>query len=94
MGVPAISTNVSAIPEILKDGETGLVVEPENPEQMAEAIMQILTDQQLRTKLINNGKTYVRTNFDNRRWITQFAEIFPRHNDHFPQLQQVEDQQS
>ena len=76
MGVPAISTTVSAIPEILKNRETGLTVPPSDPESMATAIMTLLDDRQLRERIITNGRKWVDEQFDNRFWIKRLAEIF------------------
>ncbi len=83
MGVPALSTEVSAIPEILINGKTGITIPPSEPKAMEEGILRLLTDQGLRTKLIENGHEFVKNNFDNSRLIKQFAEIFPKHNNHF-----------
>jgi acetyltransferase-like isoleucine patch superfamily enzyme len=41
-GVPTIVTNVGAMPEVVKDGETGLLVPPEDPEALAKAICELL----------------------------------------------------
>lgn len=83
MGVPALSTDVSAIPEILINGKTGITIPPSDPIAMEEAILQLLTNQRLRNKLIENGKQFVENNFDNSKLIKQFAEIIPQHNSHF-----------
>jgi glycosyltransferase involved in cell wall biosynthesis len=48
---PIVATNVSAIPEIVLHGETGLLVPPENPTALAEAICRILRDRSLGQKL-------------------------------------------
>lgn len=80
MGVPALSSNVSAIPEILIDGKTGMTVPPSQPEQLGKAMLRILTDEQLRRQLIAGGQALVKDTFDNRRWIEKLAEIFRRHN--------------
>lgn len=80
MGVPALSSNVSAIPEILIDGQTGMTVPPSEPEQLEKAMLRILTDEQLRRQLIAGGQQLVKDTFDNRRWIEKLAEIFRRHN--------------
>ena len=82
MGVPAISTTVSAIPEILKDGETGLTIPPGDPTAMAESIMRLLEDDQLRCRIIDNGRDWVASQFDNRQWIIKLADIF-RAEPHF-----------
>lgn len=80
MGVPALSSNVSAIPEVLIDGKTGMTVPPSQPEQLGKAMLRILTDEQLRRQLIAGGQAFVKDTFDNRRWIEKLAEIFRRHN--------------
>ena len=83
MGVPALSTTVSAIPEILIDGKTGITVPPSEPEQLEQAMLRILTDENLRKNLIAGGQDFVKDHFDNSRWIQKLAEIFRRHNTNF-----------
>jgi glycosyltransferase involved in cell wall biosynthesis len=76
MGVPALSTHISAIPEILINEETGLTVEPKDPEAMAQAMERLLTDKKLREHLITSGKELVATKFDNKQLIGDLAAIF------------------
>ncbi len=83
MGVPALSTNVSAIPEILINGKTGMTVPPSEPEELEKSMLRILTDTRLRERLIAGGKERVKNNFDNGQWIQKLAEIFRRHNEKF-----------
>lgn len=83
MGVPAISTNVSAIPEILINGTTGITVPPEDPVAMASEMVKALTDVPYRNQLINNGREFVEDKFDNTKWIKELATIFTQHNKYF-----------
>lgn len=83
MGVPAVSTEVSAIPEILLDRITGLTVPPGNPAALAAAMTQALQDTQLRKTLIEQGLTLVHEKFDNTRLIKAVAALFRTGN---PQL--------
>lgn len=83
MGVPALSTNVSAIPEILIDGQTGITVPPRQPEKLEEAMIRILTDSTLRQQLIAGGQKRVKDNFDNTQWIEKLAGVFRQHNQVF-----------
>jgi glycosyltransferase involved in cell wall biosynthesis len=76
MGVPAVATRVSALPELLIPGETGLLVEPEQPEQMAVAIEQALTDQDLRSRLQQQGRLRVARHFDNQQLVARLADLF------------------
>ena len=48
-GLPIVSTNVGAVPEVV--GEAGILVEPKNPEQLAEAMLKLLNDSKLREEL-------------------------------------------
>lgn len=80
MGVPALSTEVSAIPEILLNEKTGITVPPSEPEAMSEAILRMVTDRELRHKLITNGRKYVETEFDNKKWVKNLGELFRSQN--------------
>jgi glycosyltransferase involved in cell wall biosynthesis len=50
-GKAIVATSVDGVPEIIRDGENGLLVEPENEEQLAEAITRLLEDRILRDKI-------------------------------------------
>ena len=54
-GVPVVATRVGGIPEIIADGENGLLVDREDPEALAEAISRILADPELRRRLVAKG---------------------------------------
>jgi len=41
-GLPIVATRVGAVPEMIKDGETGLLIEPKDPEAIAEAVCELL----------------------------------------------------
>lgn len=51
---PLISTKTGGTPEGIKDHETGLLVEPNNPKQLAKAIKELLTDKTLYYKIVEN----------------------------------------
>ena len=50
-GLPLIGTNVGGIPVIIKDGETGILVEPRSPEQLAEALNKLSEDREYAKQL-------------------------------------------
>ncbi|MFN2354130.1 MAG: glycosyltransferase family 4 protein [Desulfopila sp.] len=76
MGIPALSTSVSAIPELVIDGRTGRTVPPEDSGAMAQAIMEMLSDPALRRWVIEEGQKLVRQHFDNSTSTAQLAEVF------------------
>jgi histidinol-phosphate phosphatase family protein len=63
-GVPVIASAVSGIPEVIRDGENGLLVPPEDPVALADAVQRVLGDSALATQLGQHGFEAVRTEFD------------------------------
>jgi glycosyltransferase involved in cell wall biosynthesis len=76
MGVPVVATSVSAIPELVQDGETGLLVPPGDPEKLARAVARLLTENRLREEIIRKARARVGRYFDNRQHIRQLAAIY------------------
>jgi glycosyltransferase involved in cell wall biosynthesis len=66
IGIPAISTNVFAIPEAVIDMETGLLIEAGSSDHLAAAILKLKNDPELRRRLGKAGKAHVIQNFDER----------------------------
>ncbi|MEA5502234.1 glycosyltransferase family 1 protein [Halotia wernerae UHCC 0503] len=54
LGAPVVSANTSSIPEVT--GDAAILIDPNDPIQLAEAILKIISDSQLRQELINKGK--------------------------------------
>ena len=50
-GLPVVATRVGGLPEVVRDGETGVLVEPDNPPALAKAVIRLLADATLRTAL-------------------------------------------
>ena len=57
--VPIIGTPVGGIPDFLENEKTGLFCQPRNPKSIAEAIKFILEDEELCSRLVENGKRLV-----------------------------------
>jgi glycosyltransferase involved in cell wall biosynthesis len=51
MGTPVVATAVGGVPEIVRDGENGLLVPPRDPQALAEAIERVIGDKPLRDRL-------------------------------------------
>jgi len=79
MGVPVVATRVSAIPEIITHGETGLLVEPGQPDRMASAIRQGLEDHDFRLRVITAGRQRVQASFDNIKLVDELVGIHRHH---------------
>ena len=55
-GLPVVATRVGALPEVLSDGDSGLLVPPEAPGALAEAVARVLGDRGLRQRLAAGGR--------------------------------------
>jgi glycosyltransferase involved in cell wall biosynthesis len=58
-GVPVVASRVGQVPEVIRDGVTGLLVEPGDPASLAEAIATLRHDPGLRTRLGRAGRAHV-----------------------------------
>jgi glycosyltransferase involved in cell wall biosynthesis len=66
LGKACIASGVNAIPEAIRDHETGVLVQPGDPKGLAEAITGLQADTRLRERLASAGQAYVLSNFDER----------------------------
>lgn len=76
LGTPCVSTDVTGIPEILRDGETGLLVRERDPTALAAAIERLLADPALRVALAGRARRRVETDFDVHRNTAELRELF------------------
>ena len=79
MGVPVVTTQISAIPEVIEHGKTGLLVPPGRPEEMAGAMKRLLTDIDLRKQVIITANHRVNQDFDNKSLIHNLAAVYREH---------------
>ena len=76
MGVPVVATNLSAIPELVQTEKTGLLVDPGSPEKLAKAMLRLLTDTDLRARIILAAQQRVVQDFDNKNLINDLAAVY------------------
>jgi len=74
--VPVVATTVSGIPELVQNQKTGLLVEPNDKQALAEAMSRILNDANLSAELGRAGEDRVRGEFDFRHNLKALATRF------------------
>ena len=63
LGVPVVTTDVAGIPELVRDGEEGLLVPPKDPAALAAGMARLLGDKALRKRLARQGRVAVEAEF-------------------------------
>jgi len=64
MGVPVIASRRGGIPEAVKDGETGLLFDPDDSEQLFTALSKLMNNPKLRKQMGKKGKEFVSEMYD------------------------------
>lgn len=83
-GLACLSTRVSAIPELIGDGETGLLIPPDDPGALASALERLIRSPALRSRLGGAGMARVRANFSLDRNINRLAARFGLESEQTP----------
>jgi glycosyltransferase involved in cell wall biosynthesis len=75
-GLPVVACRAAAVPEVVEDGRTGLLVDPGSPDALATAMETLLMNEVLRKELGAAGTRRVEA-FDLERVARRFVEVLP-----------------
>lgn len=64
LGTPCVATDVTGIPEIIRDGDTGLLVSQRDADGLARALQRLLTEPGLRTAIATQARALIEREFD------------------------------
>lgn len=81
--VPVIATTAGALPEVVSQGETGILVPPQDPYALASAIKRFLEDESMRRRMGGEGRRWVEKHFSwpeaTRKMLQVYEEVLSRH---------------
>lgn len=75
-GKPIIASRIGGIPEIIVDGTTGILVEPANPLELAQAVKELLIDEDLRKKMGTAGYLRAQDYFSWERVLSEVKTVY------------------
>jgi glycosyltransferase involved in cell wall biosynthesis len=73
---PVVSTAVGGVAEVVVDGQTGLTIAPNRPDQLANAVLRLLDDPALAQRLAAAGRSHVYPRFDRKRLIQDVRQLY------------------
>jgi glycosyltransferase involved in cell wall biosynthesis len=78
LGLPVISTRVAAIPDMIEEGESGLLIDPGAPDEIAGAVLALRKDAGLRQRLAAGGLRAFDERFEFSRGIEEIRRLYHR----------------
>jgi len=75
-GKPVVATDVGGNSELVINKVTGLLVPPRNPDRMAEAIIELLKDDEMRKLMGEKARKRVEENFNIRNTVRQYEDLY------------------
>lgn len=75
-GLPVVATRVGALPEIVSDGVSGILIPPEDAPSMGQALERLVCDSEMRRAFGDAGRRRVLERFNRSRWLDEMEELF------------------
>ena len=75
-GVPIVATAVGGTPEVVQHGQTGLLVPATNPASLADALLSLITNENLRLRFAHAGPAVAEQRFQETRMLAQTARVY------------------
>jgi glycosyltransferase involved in cell wall biosynthesis len=75
---PIVASRVGGIPEVVRHGETGLLVPPKDSRDLAASIIRLLLDPALASRFAEAGLSRVRQKFSLERMVSGTLEVYAR----------------
>jgi glycosyltransferase involved in cell wall biosynthesis len=75
LGVPVVATDLGGVPELVRDAETGIVVPPNDPERIADAVAALIAAPETRAAVGRAAYEEATARFD----VAEFADAFASH---------------
>jgi glycosyltransferase involved in cell wall biosynthesis len=75
-GLPAVTTRVGGLPEMIVDGVTGLLVEPDDAEGIAAAMLRLAASPELRSQMGQRGRALQASQFSLRAMVERYLQIY------------------
>lgn len=76
MALPVVATRVGGNPDVVRDGETGRLVAPRNPAELARVLLELVMDRTARDSLGRAARRYVASNLSLSGMVARYEELY------------------
>ena len=76
MGLPIVATRVGGVPEVVDDGVTGFLVPPRDPQALADKLLLLANNPELRRQMGERGRERVKRLFDFSRIMIELERLY------------------
>ena len=76
LGTPVVAADSGGTPEAIEDGETGLLVRPDEPEEFAKTCLRLFRDSSLREHIVETARSKARVRFSIERHVHEIALVY------------------
>ena len=80
MEKPVIGTDVGGIPELVRNGETGILIEPNNPDMLADKILFLIANRELAKKMGEAGRRLVEKEFTSETMVGKLEQLYKKYS--------------
>lgn len=77
-GKPVVATNISGLSEVVKNNKTGFIVQAKNTNQISQALIELIQNENLRKKMGENARKRVENLFTLEKMINEFEKEFKK----------------
>jgi glycosyltransferase involved in cell wall biosynthesis len=75
LGKPVIVSNRGALPDVVQQGEAGIIIDPDRPQDLTSALQRLITDSQYAQRHGTHAESYARLRFSYDRWAETVAQV-------------------
>lgn len=75
-GLPLVATAVGAVPSVIREGQTGILIPPENAELLASSILELLRDAPMRQRFGAAARTLIEDEFSADRMTSEYLHLY------------------
>ena len=75
-GLPVIASNVGGIPEVVKEGETGILVPPRDSKALSKAITTLIENPEMAKSMGEKGRVVAKSKFTGKRYALDMEKLY------------------